>query len=192
MKRAKVIPLYKGRKMDYMVNYHSIFLLITISKLLEEIIHTKLYNFLDKNGTLFLSQYGFKQKHSCEQAILEFIGSVLQAKNRGEHTAFDTLKHEILLSKLEKYWVRGTPLNFFRDYLIGHSLVAKVTMNNNETICFKRLDISHGIAQGSCLSPLLFIIFVNDIHLLPLYSRIILFADDTTIFNSLKSQQFLK
>ena len=53
-------------------------------------------------------------------------------------------------------------------------------------------DITYGTVQGSCLGPLLFIIFMNDIHLLPLYNNVILFADDTTIFNSHKSQKFLK
>ena len=52
--------------------------------------------------------------------------------------------------------------------------------------------ITYGAAQGSCLGPLLFIIFMNDIHLLPVYSSIILFPDDTTIFNSHKSAKFLK
>ena len=46
--------------------------------------------------------------------------------------------------------------------------------------------------QGSCLGLSLFIIFVNDIHLLPTYSKIILFADDTTIFNSHQSIKFLQ
>ena len=55
----------------------------------------------------------------------------------------------------------------------------------------EKFNITYGTAQGLCLGPLLFIIFVNDSHLLPLYSRIILFADDTTIFNSHKSPQFL-
>ena len=71
-------------------------------------------------------------------------------------------------------------------------MVAKVTTGNNQITYSEKFDITYGTAQGSCLGPLLFIIIVNDIHLLPLYSRIILFTDDTTIFNSHKSSQFLK
>ena len=53
-------------------------------------------------------------------------------------------------------------------------------------------NITYGTAEGSCLDPLLFIVFVNDIHLLPLYGTLILFADDTTIFNSSKSIKYLQ
>ena len=110
MKRAKVIPLYKGKEMDYMINYRPTSLLIRISKLLEKIIYNRLYSFLDKSGSLFQSQYGFHSSHSCEQAILELIGHILQSKNRNEHSvsvfldlskAFDTLDHSIMIAKLE-------------------------------------------------------------------------------------------
>ena len=53
-------------------------------------------------------------------------------------------------------------------------------------------DITYGAAQGSCLGPLLFIVFVNDVNRLPLHSNIILFADDTTVFNCSKSKGYLK
>ena len=56
----------------------------------------------------------------------------------------------------------------------------------------ERFNIPCGTAQGSYLDPLLFILFVNDIHLLPLYSTPILFTDDTTIFNSNKSSRYLQ
>ena len=62
----------------------------------------------------------------------------------------------------------------------------------NHTVKSDRFNITYSTAQGSCLGPLLFIIFVNDIHFLPLYSKIILFADDTMIFNSHKLAKYLQ
>ena len=53
-------------------------------------------------------------------------------------------------------------------------------------------QITYGTAQGSCLGPLLFILFCNDIYNLPLYSHLILFADDTTMINSYKNVNYLE
>ena len=50
----------------------------------------------------------------------------------------------------------------------------------------------YGTAQGSCLGSLLFILFCNNVQLLPTYSKIILFADDTTLLYSHKNIKFLK
>ena len=81
MKWAEVIPLYKGKCMDVMVNYRPISLLITLSKILEKIMYKPLYLFLDTKGILYASQYGFHTKRSCEQAIAELLGYILQSKN---------------------------------------------------------------------------------------------------------------
>ena len=201
MKMAEVIPLYKGKEMDLMINYRPISLLITLSKLLEKIMYTRLYRYLETQKLLYPSQYGFRTKRSCEQAIMELVGNILQSKNQNEHCAsifldlskaFDTLDHTILLQKLERYGIRGIALEWFWNYLKDRSLVAKITTGPNLTVKSESYNITYSAAQGSCLGPLLFIIFMNDIHLLPVYSSIILFADDTTIFNSHKSTKFLK
>ena len=65
-------------------------------------------------------------------------------------------------------------------------------MVENKTIKSDIYNITYGTAQGSCLGPLLFILFTNDIHLLTTYSRIILFADDTTLYSHHRKIQFLK
>ena len=81
---------------------------------------------------------------------------------------------------------------WFEDYLKGWSLVAKVITSPNHITKLDNFNVTHGTTQGICLGSLLFIIFVNDTHLLPLYSKIILVADNTTIFNSHKSVTYLQ
>ena len=68
----------------------------------------------------------------------------------------------------------------------------KITTSPHQITKSDTFNIDYGAAQGSCLGPLLFIIFINDLHLLPLYSKLILFADDTTIFNSHKTNRYLE
>ena len=135
----------------------------------------------------------------CEQAITELVGYILQSKNHNEHCAgifldlskaFDTLDHSILLQKLERYGIRGTAHDWFSSYLSGRQLVAKITTGPSQIVKSDNYEITCGAAQGSCLGPLLFIIFMNDLTQLPLYSNIILFADDTTVFYSHKSEVF--
>ena len=61
--------------------YRLISLLMTMSKVLEKIVYSHMYLFLELNGTLFDSQYGFGTKRSCEQAISILQGTLLQAQN---------------------------------------------------------------------------------------------------------------
>ena len=201
MKWAEIIALYKGKSMDLTINYRPISLLITTSKVLEKVIYKRVYSFLENNNILFPSQYGFRTKHSCEQAIMEVVGYALQAKNKREECAclyldlskaFDTLDHSILLKRLNNYGIRGTANMWFENYLSNRSLVAKVTTSPYKMVKSERFDITYGTAQGSCLGLLLFILFVNDIHHLPIYSKLILFADDTTIFNSHTCNKYLQ
>ena len=201
MKLAEVIPLYKGKEHDKVINYRPISLLITISKLLEKIIYKRLYSFLEKNKILFESQYGFRSKRSCEQAVMEMISRLLQAKDAKMQStgifldlskAFDTLNHDILIKKLDLYGIRGDVKKWFISYLSDRSLVAKVNTKPNTTTYSEPFKIEHGAAQGSCLGPLLFIIFCNDIKYLPIYGNLILFADDTTLLNHHKNRNFLQ
>ena len=122
-----------------------------------------------------------------------------QARNNNQHSACifldlskacDTLNHEVLLSKLNTYGIRGVVNNWLRSYLTQCSLVAKVPTSQGKVTYSDTYDISYGTAQGCCLGPLLFIIFCNDIHNLPLYGKLILFADDTTLKHHHRHRSF--
>ena len=133
------------------------------------------------------------------------VDNLLQSHNKGLHStgtfldlskAFDTLNthdiHEVLLKKLESYGIRGLTNNWFRSYLSNRSLVAKIPTNENNVTYSEPYHVTYGTAQGSCLGPLLFILFCNDIRLLPLYGKLILFADDMTLINQHQNKNFLR
>ena len=200
MKLTEVIPLYKGKEHDKVINYQPISLLITISKLLEKVVCKRLYSFLEMNGILFESQYDFRSKRSCKHAIMELTSHLLQARNAQFHSAgifldlskaFDTLNHSVLIDKLERYRVRGIAKDWFANYLSDRTLVAKVPTRPNTVTYSEPFKITCGTAQGPCLGPLLFILFCNDIKFLLLYGKLILFADDTTLVNHRKNKTFL-
>ena len=201
MKVAEVIPLYKGNERDLVVNYRPLSLLMTISKVLEKLIYIHLYKYLEKNNILFDSQYGFRTKQSCEHAISELISKLLHSKEDGKKSsvlfldlskAFDTLNHSILLGKLDSYGIRGTQLNWFKSYLDRRKLSAKVNTSSSMIEYSDTYDITCGAAQGSSLGPLLFVVFCNDINLLPLIETLILFADNMTLLNSSKNNAYLE
>ena len=87
--------------------------------------------------------------------------------------AFDTVDHEILLSKLFHYVIRGNCLNWFQSYLSRHKQF--VTYNGVSSHVNR-------ITCGSILEPLLFLLYINDLGYICSSTTSILFADDTNIF----------
>ena len=97
--------------------------------------------------------------------------------------AFDTVDHEILVSKLVKYGEIGNENNWFKSYLTNRSQYCSIDGQESEI-----LGIECGIPQGSCLGPLLFIIYLNDFERCIEYSRANMYADDTEITISSNNQ----
>ena len=78
MKRSDTIPLYKTKEKYYTTNYRPISLLLTLSKILEKVVYKRTVKFLDKNEIIYNSQYGFREKHSCIDAVMELTTEILK------------------------------------------------------------------------------------------------------------------
>ena len=179
-----MIPLYKQDDNKSFRNYRPISLLSTISKFFERVAFNQLYNYLTSNGLLYESQYAFRKYHSTELAASEFTDRIRQEMDKKKipfsifldlSKAFDTLDHTVLIQKLHYYGIRDTALNWFRSYLTKHTQYVEC----NGVSSIKKIET--GVSQGSILGPLLFIIYMNDIHTVSDNLNFILYADDTTL-----------
>ncbi len=185
MKTAKVIPMYKSGNKHHFTNYRPISLLPQFSKILEKAFNDRLCNFLDKHKLLNDSQYGFRTNRSTALALTELIEEITNSIDNKKlvigtfidlKKAFDTINHNILLIKLERYGIRGVVLNWVRSYLERRQQFVVMDGYMSE-----HLDIMCGVPQGSVLGPVLFNIYINDICHVSKSLKFILFADDTNI-----------
>ena len=90
--------------------------------------------------------------------------------------AFDTVDHDIILAKLRKYGVENLELTWFTSYLTNRKQFCKVN-----GVCSNTEDIRCGVPQGSCLGPLLFLIYINDLPFSLKKAKVTMYADDTSI-----------
>ena len=163
--------------------------------------YSRTYEFLDK-GQIYDSQYGFRGKHSCENAITELISAITKGwENKQSRVVvyldlskvFDTLHHNVLFDKLECYGIRGNALDWFKSYLNERSLSVKCqTLDSGKGVMSKDYPVEYGSPQGSCFGPLLFLVFCNDLYRTLEICSCILFADDTTLYKTHSNSKFLE
>ena len=188
-KIAHITPLYKGKgsKSD-LNNYRPISTLPPIAKVFEKLLARKISKYFEDSDFLTENQYGFRSKSSCELALNTIIQDWRDSLDNNNHTislfldlskAFDTINHKLLLNKLHLYNFDISAIALLENYLSNRFISVKINGINS-----KNEQLSTGVPQGSVLGPLLFIIFINDMALLPLSSKIAMFADDTTIYSN--------
>ena len=164
-----------------------------VSKLVERAAADQLQSYLVKNNLFPTLQSAYRPNHSTETALLKIKNDILMNMDKQHATllilldlsaAFDTVDHQILLNRLRtEFGVSGKVLDWFASHLSNRS--QKVTVDGVLSDWF---GIDFGVPQGSCLGPLLFVIYSSKLfnivnkHLPNVHA----YADDTQLYLAFK------
>jgi len=164
--------------------------------MMERVVAADMTYYLLTNKLLNASQHGFLSRRSTLTNLLESVNDwTLSIENKllnrvayiDFSRAFDSVSHAKLLHKLKSYGIDGVLLEWIADFLSERIHCTRV---GNAMSSFR--FIRSGVVQGSCLGPLLFIIFINDIT--DIFTTGItckLYADDVKVYTEVKSDDDL-
>ena len=136
-------------------------------------------------------KFGFRQKYLTVYALISLTENIRKNLDEGNidcgiffdlQKAFDTVEHDIFLSKLQHYVIRGLVNEWFKSYLSNRKQY--VSINGYDS---NLADVKFGVPQGSVLGPLLFLVYINDLNQALKFCKVHHFADDTNLIHFSKS-----
>lgn len=141
------------------MNFRPISNLAFLSKVVEKVVSKQIILYIDLNGLYERYQSAYRAFHSTETALLKVHNDIARAIDAGKSVilvtldlsaAFDTVDHDILLSRLStRYGFSGIVLEWFKSYLSDRIQFVKV-----EGFLSRNSKLSQGVPQGSILGPL--------------------------------------
>ena len=188
-RRQLIKPLLKeGKDPKQTISYRPISLTSCLGKILERMIADRLIYILETKNLLNDNQAGFRQGRCTTDQILKLI----QEASDGIHDrqgrtrtmvaffdyekAYDKVWRDGVIHKMLELGIPSRFVKYVRHFLSGR--VAQVEFNQGRS---KEFMLNEGLPQGSCISPIIFLKFINDIDVdLDMDTLVSQFADDTS------------
>ncbi len=190
--RLKVI--HKSGSAD-VENFRGLTLLPSLSRVFEELLLRQLYNYLESLNFFIGNQFGFLKNSSCQGAALQLVDFIKSNFKRkfvaaifiDFKKAFDTVDPRRLVRKLKRLGLSKKAADLMLHYLLNRKTATTI---GNNTSNFR--DINIGVAQGSKLGPLHFVIYVNDLLKLDFIWQLVLYADDAALIYATDTPEALQ
>jgi exonuclease III/ribonuclease HI len=195
-KHSIILPFPKKDKdPSNPTSYRPISLTSTLCKLMEKLVTNRLTWHMEKNNLLTNIQSGFRQNRNTMDHVIRLSDTINKYINNNGYTlgvfldfekAYDMVWRPGLLHKLQKFGIDGPMLNWIQDFLSNRTFQVRLgnTLSTKHTL-------TNGIAQGSVISCLLFLIYINDFPTKPNDTESSLFADDSAIFKSGRNLKYI-
>ena len=191
-KKAIITPIYKKGQSSLCNNYRPISLTSTVCKIMERIIVSGMCTYLRHNKLITKEQHGFITKRSTTTNLLETLNDWTLILNNRKFLsavyidfskAFDFVVHSKLYQKFSAYGICGNLLNWIKSFLSDRTHTTRVGHSISDVA-----DIRSGIVQGSCIGPILFILYINDVtSILNNNVRCKIYADDLKLYTEIIS-----
>ena len=189
-----IVPILKpGKPKCDPISYRPIALTSNLCKLFERVVTFRLTWFLEKHNLLNESQSGFRKQRSTTDQLIRLSDSIIKSFGQRSSTlgvfldfekAYDMVWRKGVLYKAHKLGIGGNMFNFLLSFLSSRKIQVRIgsTLSN-------ALEVQNGVPQGSVISPILFLIAIND--LCPVGVETSIFADDTAFWISGKNVKSL-
>ena len=184
-KLARVTPIFKDGDRTDKSNYRPISVLPVLARLFKKLVANQLCQHAIYNGLLSPAQSAYRHFHYTVIHLLKNTNDWYSGLDTGRlvgltfidlKKAFDTVDHGIFCSKLEHYGIQQRGLAWFESYLHSRRQFCRVNGTNSK---IEKMEVS--VPQGSCLGPLLFPIYINDLPQASQNSAVSMYADDTSL-----------